>query len=206
MPHHIVFSYLPSPPPDAPPDAKPPRQKEVWITYPMISYCCLKPLPPVLRQEPSIRIRCRDFTYFAFYFPDEKKARDVYDSIRALSCKIGRLDKLLAFSYAPKPPEDQQNGWDIYDARREWKRLGISPKDTEKGWRISEINIEYKANTPIRVSKTGSLTATSIRRRILPSSSCRRMSQTASSGMPANTARANAYLLLSTATPSTTVP
>ncbi|KAF2029297.1 phosphatases II [Setomelanomma holmii] len=110
----------------------------------MISYCCLKPLPPVLRQEPSIRIRCRDFTYFAFYFPDEKKARDVYDSIRALSCKIGRLDKLLAFSYQPKPPEDQQNGWDIYDARREWKRLGISPKDTDKGWRISEINIEYK--------------------------------------------------------------
>jgi myotubularin-related protein 6/7/8 len=144
MPHHIVFSYLPSPPPDTPPDAKPPRQKEVWITYPMISYCCLKPLPPVLRQEPSIRIRCRDFTYFAFYFPDEKKARDVYDSIRALSCKIGRLDKLLAFSYSPKPPEDQQNGWDIYDARREWKRLGISPKDTEKGWRISEINLEYK--------------------------------------------------------------
>lgn len=110
----------------------------------MISYCCLKPLPPVLRQEPSIRIRCRDFTFFAFYFPDEKKARDVYDSIRALSCKLGRLDKLLAFSYQPKPPEDQQNGWDIYDARREWKRLGISPKDTEKGWRISEINLEYK--------------------------------------------------------------
>ncbi|KAH7070542.1 protein-tyrosine phosphatase-like protein [Paraphoma chrysanthemicola] len=110
----------------------------------MISYCCLRPLPPILRQEPSIRIRCRDFTYFAFYFPDEKKARDVYDSIRALSCKIGRLDKLLAFSYQPKPPEDQQNGWDIYDARREWKRLGISPKDTDKGWRISEINTEYK--------------------------------------------------------------
>lgn len=144
MPHHIVFSYLPSPPVDAAPDAKPPRQKEVWITYPMISYCCLKPCPPVLRQEPSIRIRCRDFTFFAFFFPDEKKARDVYDSIRALSCKIGRLDKLLAFSYQPKPLEDQQQGWDIYDARREWKRLGISPKDSEKGWRISEINMEYK--------------------------------------------------------------
>ncbi|KAF1829650.1 phosphatases II [Decorospora gaudefroyi] len=144
MPHHMVFSYLPSAPADAPPDAKPPRQKETWITYPMINYCCLKPCPPMLRQEASIRIRCRDFTFFAFFFPDEKKARDVYDSIRALSCRIGRLDKLLAFSYQPKPPEDQQNGWAIYDARREWKRLGISPKDTEKGWRVSEINIEYK--------------------------------------------------------------
>ena len=93
-----------------------------------------------------IRIRCRDFTFFAFFFPNDKKARDVYDSIRALSCKIGRLDKLLAFSYQPKPPEDQQNGWNIYDARREWKRLGISPKDSEKGWRISEVNLEYKVH------------------------------------------------------------
>lgn len=153
MPHHIVFSYLPSRPADAPPDAKPPRQKEVWITYPMINYCCLKSCPPVMRQQPSIRIRCRDFTFFAFFFPDEKKARDVYDSIRALSCKIGRLDKLLAFSYQPKPPEDQFNSWDIYDARREFKRLGISPKDTEKGWRISEINVEYKVSRP-RSSET----------------------------------------------------
>jgi len=144
MPHHLVFSYLPSLPADAPANAKPPRQKEVWITYPMINYCSLKSCPPVLRQEPSIRIRCRDFTFFAFFFPNDKKARVVYDSIRALSCKIGRLDKLLAFSYQPKPPEDQQNGWNIYDARREWKRLGISPKDSEKGWRISEVNLEYK--------------------------------------------------------------
>ncbi|KAF2875419.1 protein-tyrosine phosphatase-like protein [Massariosphaeria phaeospora] len=144
MPHHIVFSYLPSPPPGSTPSAKPARQKEVWITYPMISYCCLRPSPPASHLDPSIRLRCRDFTFFAFNFLDERKARDVYDTIRGLSCKLGRLDKLLAFSYQPKPPEDQFNGWEIYDARREWKRLGISPKDTEKGWRISEINIEYK--------------------------------------------------------------
>lgn len=144
MPHHMVFSYLPPPPPGSSPSAKLPRQKEVWITYPMISYCSLRPSPPASRVQPSIRLRCRDFTFFAFNFLDDKKARDVYDSIRALSCKIGRLDRLLAFSYQPKSPEDQFNGWEIYDARREWKRLGISPKDTEKGWRISEINVEYK--------------------------------------------------------------
>jgi myotubularin-related protein 6/7/8 len=194
MPHHIVFSYLPPPPPDAPAEAKPPRQKEVWITYPMISYCCLKPLPPVLRQEPSIRIRCRDFTYFAFYFPDEKKARDVYDSIRALSCKVGRLDKLLAFSYTPKPPEDEQNGWDLYDARREWKRLGISPKDTEKGWRISEINTEYKVGNFERWICGSSNMVNSTRKHTLPCSSSPRMCQTASSDMPASTARDSEYL------------
>lgn len=81
---------------------------------------------------------------FAFNFLDEKDARNVYDSIRALSCKIGRLDRLLAFVYQPNPPESEVNGWQIYDARKEFKRLGISPKDSEKGWRISEINSEYK--------------------------------------------------------------
>jgi len=144
MPHHIVFSYLPPSPAGASPPAKPQRQKEIWITYPHISYCCLRPSPSVSLYLPSIRLRCRDFTYFAFNFQDDKQARDVYDTVRSLSCKVGRLDRLLAFSYQPKAPEDQLNGWQIYDARREFKRLGISPKDSEKGWRISEINVEYK--------------------------------------------------------------
>lgn len=110
----------------------------------MISRCVLRPAHPASRIDSSIRIQCRDFTFFSFNFRDEKKARDVYDSIRGLSCKLGRLDKLLAFAYVPHPPEDQFNGWELYDARKEWKRLGISAKDSEKGWRISEINKDYK--------------------------------------------------------------
>ncbi|KAF1958395.1 phosphatases II [Byssothecium circinans] len=109
----------------------------------MILYCSLRP-SPTSHMQPTLRLRCRDFTFFAFEFGDDKQARDVYETIRALTCKVGRLDKLQAFSYKPKPPENEQNGWQVYDPRREWKRLGISPKDSEKGWRISEINIEYK--------------------------------------------------------------
>jgi myotubularin-related protein 6/7/8 len=144
MPHHLVFSFLPEQKPDADPSTKL-RQKEVWVTYPMISYCSLRPSPPAAPIKPLIRVRCRDFTFFALEFRNDKEARDIYDTVRSLSCKLGRLDKLQAFSYQPKPPEGQYNGWQIYDARREWKRLGISPKDTDKGWRISEINVEYKA-------------------------------------------------------------
>ncbi|KAK7183191.1 protein phosphatase [Paraphaeosphaeria sporulosa] len=142
--HHIVFRYLPPCPPGVDPTANPPREKTIWITYPQISYCCLRPCPSASHYKPSIRLRCRDFKMFAFNFLDEKDARNVYDSIRALSCKIGRLDRLLAFAYNPKPPESDVNGWQIYDARKEFKRLGISPKDSEKGWRISEINADYK--------------------------------------------------------------
>ena len=144
MPHHLVFSHFPPPPTDASQLASAkPRKRELWITYPMISFCTYRPAPPASHQSPSIRLRCRDFTFFAFHFIGESKARDVYDSIRALTCKLGRLDRLLAFTYDPQPPEKAINGWETYDARKEWKRLGISAKDSEKGWRISEINVDY---------------------------------------------------------------
>lgn len=147
MPHHIVFSYFLPPPPDTPAPTQPVRPKEVWITYPMISHCVLTLASPSSSAASQIRLRCRDFNFFCFHFASDKAARDVYESIRALACKLGRLDKLLAFSYVPKPPEDQFNGWDIYDARREYKRLGIGPKESEKGWRISELNKDYKVHS-----------------------------------------------------------
>ncbi|KAF2637202.1 phosphatases II [Massarina eburnea CBS 473.64] len=140
MPHHLVF--IGPPPPTAPASGRP-RPKETWITYPIISHCSLRP-SPAPQMKPTLRLRCRDFTFFAFEFSDDKQARDVYESIRSLTCKVGRLDKLQAFTYTPKAPESECEGWRLYDPRKEWKRQGISPKDTEKGWRISEINVEYK--------------------------------------------------------------
>jgi myotubularin-related protein 6/7/8 len=76
-------------------------------------------------------------------FADEKKARDAYDSIKAWTCKLGRIEKLYAFAYQPPRPEKEINGWDIYNARDEWRRLGISEKSPDKGWRISKINADY---------------------------------------------------------------
>jgi hypothetical protein len=198
MPHHLVFSFLPEATQDS---TKTPRQKEVWVTYPMISYCCLRPSPPAAPIKPLIRIRGRDFNFFALEFHDDKQARDIYDTIRSLSCKLGRLDKLQAFSYQPKSPEDQHNGWHIYDARREWKRLGISPKDTDKGWRISEINVEYKVGWLSQNVKHMLTLPRSTRRRTPPSLLCPPRSQTAYSDTPANIAPGNAYPPSYTATP-----
>lgn len=67
----------------------------------------------------------------------------MYDSIKAWTCKLGRIEKLYAFSYQPQRPEKEVNGWTVYDAGREWRRLGVSEKSTEKGWRISAINTDY---------------------------------------------------------------
>lgn len=140
--HHLIFSYVPPPQPGQAPDA-PTRPRELWITYPMIAFCTYRPTHPTSRQQPSIRIRCRDFTFVSFHFLAEEKARDVYDTIRNLTAKIGRLEKLYAFSYQAQGPEKNVNGWQAYDPIKEWTRQGINSKNANKGWRITKINENY---------------------------------------------------------------
>ncbi|KAF2834751.1 protein phosphatase [Patellaria atrata CBS 101060] len=140
--HHLIFSYTqPSPIEDS--DNKP-RKREIWITYPMIGFCTFRPAPPASHQPPSIRLRCRDFTFIAFHFLSENSARDVYDTIKSLSCRLGRLERLYAFHFKPHPPEKDINGWELYDARKEFARLGISEENPDVGWRISEINKDFQ--------------------------------------------------------------
>ncbi|KAI9692313.1 MAG: hypothetical protein M1822_006544 [Bathelium mastoideum] len=139
-PHHLIFSYVP---PQTQPVSKP-KPRELWITYPMIAFCSYRPAPPASHQSPSIRLRCRDFVFVAFHFLSESKARDVYDSIKSLTCKLGRIEKLYAFSYRAQGPEKEVNGWNVYDAKREFARQGIGEKNADRGWRISRINANYE--------------------------------------------------------------
>ena len=83
----------------------------------------------------------------------------MYDSIKAWTCKLGRVEKLYAFSYQPQRPEKDVNGWTVYDARREWRRLGVSEKSTEKGWRISNINTDYAVRSQYLENSEPGLTA-----------------------------------------------
>lgn len=136
--HHIVLSF--SPP--AEPGQKP-RPRTVWIAYPMVAHCTYRPMPPITRQPSSIRLRCRDFTFVAFQFEQEQAAREVYENIKSLACRFGTLDTLYAFAYKQPKEEMRCHGWEVYDARREYRRMGIGPKEADRGWRISEINHDY---------------------------------------------------------------
>lgn len=109
----------------------------------MISFCAFRPTPPGSALSSSIRIRGRDFRFLALNFVEDRHARDVYESIKGATCKLGSIDKLYAFSYKPQPPEKEISGWDVYDAKAEWKRQGISDKGVDRGWRISKINTDY---------------------------------------------------------------
>jgi myotubularin-related protein 6/7/8 len=138
-PHHIIFVHT-SVNNDG---TKATRPRELWITYPIISFCTLRPAPAASRQPSSIRLRCRDFTFVCFYLTSESKARDVYDSIKAWTCKLGRIEKLYAFTYQPQPPEKEVNSWGFYDPAKEWRRMGVGDTSRKNSWRISNINHDY---------------------------------------------------------------
>ncbi|OAP58053.1 hypothetical protein AYL99_07143 [Fonsecaea erecta] len=140
-PHHLIFVH--AAPPTA--DGKPARPRENWITYPIIHFCTFRPSPTASRQPSSIRLRCRDFTFYCFYFNDDRKARDVYDSIKAWTCKLSGIEKLYAFSYHPTGPEKDVGGkgWSLYDPMREWRRMGVGDESRKTNWRISTINKDY---------------------------------------------------------------
>lgn len=146
--HHLIFSFLPPPNSDKPDEAPPSKPKELWIAYPMIAFCTYRPAPPTSRHQSSIRVRCRDFTFVAFQFLSEAKARDVYETIRNLTCRLGSLDKLYAFSYQSQGPERRVDGWTVYNPMEEWRRMGVGSKGPNRGWRISNINSDYQVRHP----------------------------------------------------------
>jgi myotubularin-related protein 6/7/8 len=109
----------------------------------MIAYCTFRPTPPGSEYASSIRLRGRDFRFLTFNIHDDKQAREVFESIKGATCRLGSIEKLFAFVFKPPPAEKEINGWDIYDAKAEWKRQGISDKGVDRGWRISKINLDY---------------------------------------------------------------
>ncbi|KAF8466959.1 protein-tyrosine phosphatase-like protein [Kalaharituber pfeilii] len=135
-PHHLIFRYA-SPAPGAEPP-KNSAQMEMWITYPIIQTVTRHPMSAA--GLAALRIRCRDFNFITFHFNNDRECRDVFESIRALTVG-GSLEKLYAFYFTPPPPERAVNGWKIYDAIREYERMGIGTRT--KDWRISKINNTY---------------------------------------------------------------
>ncbi|OQO09158.1 hypothetical protein B0A48_06049 [Cryoendolithus antarcticus] len=102
-------------------------------------------------RTPALRIRCKDFRIFAIHFhqpvggqtPDQL-ARDAFYALRTRCC-VESVDKMHAFDFKP-PAEEKKSGHHAYIARKEFARMGISPKAADgpgAAWRVSEINHDY---------------------------------------------------------------
>lgn len=203
-PHHIVFFATPSQSPEtAQTQGTPARPKELWIGYPIISFCTYRPNPAVSRQPSSIRLRCRDFNFVCFYFTAENKGREVYESIRSRTCKIGRVDRLYAFTFQPPLPEREFDGWQLYDPSKELARQGVVSDG--RTWRISQINSDYGVClVSLDLKKPGSQIS-SFLPRTLPCSLCLLAFRTTPSIMPDAIDLARGYPYLPTYTLSTIV-
>ncbi|KAE8448404.1 hypothetical protein EG329_009468 [Mollisiaceae sp. DMI_Dod_QoI] len=141
--HHLIIVFpLPSSQ-DASTHPPKPKTKQSYIAYPMIAQCTFRPTPPGSGLSSSIRLRCRDFMFVTFNFADDKQARDTFETIKCQTCRLGSIEKLYAFAFDAPPIEKAVGGWELYDAKAEWKRQGISDKGIDRGWRISKINIDY---------------------------------------------------------------
>lgn len=139
---HLVFCAPAKPAADTA-EAKAPPTRERWIPYPLISRCALRPVPFSSAQAPTLRLRCRDFSFITFNLVDNDVARDLYEFIKTRTSKLRAVDKLYAFKHRPLKHEKEVNGWHFYDPKAEFKRQGISEKLAEKGWRVTHINKDH---------------------------------------------------------------
>ncbi|KAI8990306.1 protein-tyrosine phosphatase-like protein [Pilobolus umbonatus] len=122
--HHLIFHH---------PD------EELWIPYPIIH--------TVERQPPSFQsgrhplyIKCRDFMIITLSLLKDGEAQDVFDSIQKLAC-VTSIEQLYAYSYQPEIPFTSDDGWNIYNPLKEYRRMGVGVKSNM--WRLSTINKDY---------------------------------------------------------------
>lgn len=102
-------------------------------------------------RPPAIRIRCKDFHVIALHFHPstseksaDEAARQAFFNLRSRCC-VDKVADLYAFNFKP-PPEERSATGSPYDARREFSRMGISPKAADgpgAAWRITDINHDY---------------------------------------------------------------
>ncbi len=140
--HHIV--YVNKPVHLGHDEQQPTKSKENWMTYHAILKCLFRPTPPGSPQRSSIKLTLRDFTLITFNFVDPEQARLVFETFRALTCRLRRMDRLYAFSYRGTPIENKVNGWEVYKPQDEFKRQGVHHKAPDHGWRITHINADYE--------------------------------------------------------------
>ncbi|GBB98034.1 hypothetical protein RclHR1_03120019 [Rhizophagus clarus] len=127
--HQMIFKYSNN-------------KEELWISYPIIHTVERRP-PTSSSSEPRywpLLIKCRNFIFVTISVPVEKEAIDVFDTIQKLTC-ISSISQLYAFYYKPEKEFKCKDGWEVYDKRKEFTRMGVCTKSS--AWRFSDVNENY---------------------------------------------------------------
>ncbi|KAG8904253.1 hypothetical protein FRB99_002037 [Tulasnella sp. 403] len=119
------------------------------VPYPVVSLVTRQ--PQTLHGFAPLSFRTRTFETFTLTFARDADAVDVFESIKELTViskdrdspgNSGDLiDQSYAFDYQPKPPLDSTDGWNLFNPREEFARMGIGSRS--KAWRFTDINKDY---------------------------------------------------------------
>ncbi|KAJ1657691.1 phosphatidylinositol-3-phosphatase ymr1 [Dispira simplex] len=113
---------------------------ELWLAYPLIHSVELQPTSNISSQA-LLTIKCRNFVFITLFFEQERELREVFRSIQRLTC-VERIEQLYAYFYQPRPPLTWDKGWELYDAIREFARMGVT--EANGPWRITRANADYQ--------------------------------------------------------------
>lgn len=117
--------------------------------------------PPSTTSLSPLVARTFTFETYTFLFREFTKAQDVCESIKALVtsgaltsfnrlspfayASTASLSSCYAFSYKSESPASAQDGWNVYDPKRELARMGVGgEKQRTEAWRWSDVNADYE--------------------------------------------------------------
>ncbi|KAH3745479.1 Myotubularin 1 [Pelomyxa schiedti] len=111
-----------------------PKGCHVAVTIPLATISSMK--WTCSKGSRTCKIICKDIKIASFSFTTQDDSADHIEKLLDKLVFVTSVTRLFAFYYRPTFNE---NGWNIYDPLREYRRLGI-PDST---WRISEANMRY---------------------------------------------------------------
>lgn len=111
-------------------------KRETWILHTHMSSLEKQPLSA---GGSPLLIRCKDFRCLTFVIPRDRECQDIYASLQELS-NPADIEKLYAFVYASADGTEKSYGWDLYDTRSEYLRMGVP----NQLWTISSLNNKFE--------------------------------------------------------------
>ncbi|GAA5964722.1 hypothetical protein JCM3765_004368, partial [Sporobolomyces pararoseus] len=103
--------------------------------------------PPSFTGQPNpMLIRTRDFITVSIQVLTQEEVDRLFETIKQVCERIqlGGLQNRWAFSISSddKARRETRRGWEIYDPKKEFERMGIGKKT--KTWRYTNLNTDFK--------------------------------------------------------------
>ncbi|KAK7096994.1 hypothetical protein V1264_004036 [Littorina saxatilis] len=94
---------------------------------------------PLTTGGSPLLVRCKNFMCVTFVIPRERDCQDIYLSLLEFS-RPSNIESLYAFHFTAIDDWNKSFGWDLYDIRSEYLRMG-APSEL---WSLTSLNKKYE--------------------------------------------------------------